>query len=62
MRTSAVLTRTQTLSPEEGAEVAEISIMHFFKQNACHIIVTAGNSLAFGGFWGNLIFNYEIPA
>jgi hypothetical protein len=62
IRTSAVLTRTQALSPAEGTGVAEISIMSFNKQNACHKIITAGKSLAFGGFWGNLIFNHETPA
>jgi hypothetical protein len=36
--------------------------MRFNKQNACHKIITAGKSLAFGGFWGNLIFNHETPA
>jgi hypothetical protein len=46
----------------EGAGVAEISIMRFNKQNACHIIITAGNSLAFGELRGKLNFNHEMPA
>ena len=50
IRTKAVLTKTQTLSPVEGAEVVEISILLFNKQISCHKIITAGYSLAFAGF------------
>jgi len=62
MSTSAVLIRTQTLSPVEGAEVAEISMMLFIKQNPCHKIVTLGYSLAFEGSGGIFYSNHVHPA
>jgi hypothetical protein len=62
IRTSAELTKTQTLSPVEGEGVAEISIMFFIKHYSCHKIITSGNSLAFEGFVDSLVFNHEMPA